>query len=432
MNPELLKQRTEWLAKAESADKAGDQCAFDAAMAEVEKIDAQATAAQASADRAARLAATRDAVQPARTVTSTGTAPVVANVRDLAQDDAKRGHRSLGHFAAQVMRASTDRSAFDTLAAATGMNQTVASDGGFLVPPSFANEIKDLMGTSDSLLDKTDNYTVEGESLTFPVVDDKNRTNGQIAGGVRAYFKSEAAQMTASKPQFRDHKLEPQELFCYVPVTDKMLRNSPIALEQWLTGKSADAINFKIGDTIINGTGIGQPKGILSSAGRVTVAKEGGQGAATIVKENIDKMWARCPAKHRANAIWIINQEVETQLESLSAVVGTGGVPVYLPAGGITETPNARLKGRPVLPLEYCAALGTEGDIMLVDFKQYSVGLKGGIEAAMSIHLRFDYAESVFRFRFEVDGQPWWQTPFTPYKGTGSTLSPFVTLAARA
>lgn len=431
MPPEILKQRAELLAKAEVANASGDQTTFDQHMSEIEKIDSSAASAQATADRAARLASMRDAVLPARTVTS-ASAPVISNVRDLKQDDLSRGHRSLGHFAAQVMAAGTgDREAFTTLAAATGMNQTVPSDGGFLVPPTFANEIKDLMGGVDSLLDKTDNYTVEGESLTFPVVDEKNRTNGQIAGGIRAYFKSEAAQMTTSKPAFRDHKLEPQELFCYVPVTDKMLRNSPIALNQWLTSKSAEAINMKVGDSIINGSGIGMPKGILSSAGRVTVAKEGGQVAATIVKENIDKMWSRCPYKHRANAIWVINQEIETQLESLSAVVGTGGVPVYMPPGGITETPNARLKGRPVLPLEYCAALGTEGDIMLVDFKQYSVGLKGGIEAAMSIHLRFDYAESVFRFRFEVDGQPWWNAPFTPFKGN-NTLSPFVTLATRA
>jgi HK97 family phage major capsid protein len=312
------------------------------------------------------------------------------------------------------------------------MNQTVPADGGFLVPPTFANEIKDLMaGGVDNLLDKTDNYTVEGESLTFPVVDDKNRTNGQVAGGVRAYWKSEAAQMTSSKPALRDHKIEPQELFAYVPVTDKLLRNSPLALNQFITTKSAEAINFKVGDGIINGTGIGQPKGILASAARVTVAKEGGQAAATIVKENIDKMWARCPYRFRNNAIWVINQEVETQLESLSAVVGTGGVPVYLPAGGIADTPNARLKGRPVMPLEYCQALGTEGDIMLIDFKQYCAGIKGGIDAAMSIHLRFDYAESVFRFRYEMDGQPWWTSPFTPFKGT-ATLSPFVTLASRA
>ena len=38
-------------------------------------------------------------------------------------------------------------------------------------------------------------------------------------------------------------------------MTDKLLRNSTMALNQFITSKSAEAINFKIGDGIINGTG---------------------------------------------------------------------------------------------------------------------------------------------------------------------------------
>jgi HK97 family phage major capsid protein len=443
MTPEQIKARAEWMAKAEAADKARDQAAFDAAMAEVEKIDAQAKDAQAAADRAARMAALRDPVQPARTVTSAGTttiavAPVghqaaVTSVRDRVLDDPNRGYRNLGAFAADVFAAqSGNGDAMRTLAAASGMNQAVPADGGFLVPPTFATQIHEMVTADDtSLLEMCDTYPVEGESLTFVATDDTNRTSGAVAGGVIAYWKSEAAQLTGSKPKFRDVKVEPQELFALVYVTDKLMRNSPIALDQFLTSAAARAINWKVGDAIINGTGIGKPKGILASAARVTVAKEAGQGATTIVKENIDKMWSRMVASSRANAVWLINQDIETQLESLSASVGTGGVPVYLPAGGIADAPNARLKGRPVIPVQYCQTLGTEGDIMLVDMKQYLAGLRRGIDAAMSIHLRFDYAETAFRFRFEVDGQPWWASPFTPAKSS-NTLSPFVTLATRA
>jgi hypothetical protein len=50
--------------------------------------------------------------------------------------------------------------------------------------------------------------------------------------------------------------------------------------------------------------------------------------------------------------------------------IGTGGVPVYLPPGGLSESPYAILKGRPVIPVEYCATLGTVGDIILADFTQ--------------------------------------------------------------
>jgi hypothetical protein len=37
----------------------------------------------------------------------------------------------------------------------------------------------------------------------------------------------------------------------------------------------------------------------------------------------------------------------------------------------------------------------------------YAAGVQGGVQAAVSMHLRFDYFEQAFRFMFAVDGQPW-------------------------
>ena len=62
---------------------------------------------------------------------------------------------------------------------------------------------------------------------------------------------------------------------------------------------------------------------------------------------------------------------------------------------------------------------------------QYYLATKGGIQAAQSIHVRFIYDESVFRFVYRIDGQPAWSSALTPFKGS-NTVSPFVGLAARA
>ena len=63
--------------------------------------------------------------------------------------------------------------------------------------------------------------------------------------------------------------------------------------------------------------------------------------------------------------------------------------------------------------------------------RQYVTISRGLVESALSIHLRFDYDESTFRFIFRVDGQPWWSAALTPYKGT-NTQSCFVALATRS
>ena len=105
------------------------------------------------------------------------------------------------------------------------------------------------------------------------------------------------------------------------------------------------------------------------------------------------------------------------------------GAPAYLPANGLAGTPYSTLFGRPVIPSEYTANLGTTGDIILADFSEYIAIDKGGVEAAQSIHVRFLYDEQVFRFVYRVDGQCAWHKALTPFSG-GSTLSPFVVLDA--
>ncbi len=357
------------------------------------------------------------------------------SVKDLAEEDPKHGFRSIGDFGRAVSQAYSGGQRDERLmigAAATGLQQGVGADGGFLVPPAFSQKIWDGMNVApDNLLGRTDQYTVEGESLTFNANAETSRANGSRYGGVRGYWINEAGQMTQTKPTFRQVKLEPQQLAVLVYATEKLLRNAPVALDQYLTKAATEEITFMVSDSIINGTGVGQPKGILASGARVTVAKETSQAAATIVKANIDKMWSRMHPRARANAVWYINVDIEPQLENMSMAVGTGGVPTYLPAGGTADAPLGRLKGRPVMPIEFCPTLGTEGDIICADLSTYASGVQGGVESAMSMHLRFDYAESVFRFMYAVDGQPWLASPITPYKGT-NTLSPIVTLATRA
>lgn len=367
-----------------------------------------------------------------------GTAPAKIVPLGLAiEQDPKRGFKSLGDFGLAVQGASLPGQIarrderLDILAAASGNSMGVGSEGGWLVPPQFSQTIWDGLNTGvDNLLSRCDSYTVTGDSLTFNANAETSRATGSRWGGIQGYWIAEADQMTASKPKLRQVKLEPQQLAVLCYATDKLLKNA-VATEQWLTRAAVDEINFLVGDSIVNGTGAGQPLGILTGSAKVSVAKDTAQTAKTITFDNVINMWARMHARSRGNAVWLINQDAEPSLAKMSMNVGTGGVPVYLPANGIADSPLASLMGRPVIPIEYAQTLGTVGDIILADMKSYAVGLRGGIESAMSMHLRFDYNETAFRFLFEVDGQPWLASPITPFKGSNTT-SPFVVLATRA
>lgn len=349
--------------------------------------------------------------------------------------DPRRGFANFGEFG-QTIHAICDPSRrraderIDLIQAATGSSMGEGASLGVLIPPQFSTAIWDRMQTNpNNLMELCDRYTVQGDSLTLIANKQSDDSDGTVYGGVLAYWLKEAGQMTGTKPKVRDLELKLNQLGVLIYATDRLLNNA-VALEQYFEKAASAAIMHKVNDAIFEGDGAGKPYGFLNAPGTVVVSKESQQSADTIVKGNIDKMYSRMLSDFRDGALWFNNQDTEPQLEALAADVGTGGVPVYLPPGGYTEAPNARLKGRPVRALKYCSTVGDKGDIVFANLAAYALGIRGTIETAMSIHLRFDYNETAFRFLFEVDGQPWIDAPLTPFKGS-NTLSPFVVLEAR-
>jgi len=214
---------------------------------------------------------------------------------------------------------------------------------------------------------------------------------------------------------------------CYA--TDELLDDSS-ALQSVITQGFQSEMGFKLDDGIINGTGAGQLLGLMNSPATVTVTKETGQDASTVVYENIVKMWSRLLPDAQMDAIWLINQDVFPSLATMGLAVGTGGSSVYLPPGGASAQPYAQLLGRPVIPMEQCQTLGTKGDIILFSPSGYLFVDKGGMKSDSSIHVQFVTDQTCFRFVYRCDGQPKLAKAITPYKGT-NTLSYAVVLQSR-
>ena len=316
--------------------------------------------------------------------------------------------------------------------AITGMSEAVAADGGFLVGTDRGGSLLQRVYAVGDLLQRVDVTPISTASngMTFYGVNETSRADGSRRGGIQAYWAAEGGEKTSSKPAFREMNLKLHKLVALVYSTDELLQDTT-ALEAWIMANLPEEIRFKAEDAIINGTGTGMPQGLLASGAVISVAKETGQAADTIVSQNVMKMWSRMWAPSRRNAVWLINQDCEPQLMQMSLAVGTGGVALYFPPGGLSASPYASLLGRPVIPSEYCQTVGDNGDIILADFREYQMIEKGGIQSASSIHVRFIYGESVFRFVYRCDGQSKWNSALTPKNGS-NTLSPFITLAARA
>ena len=366
-----------------------------------------------------------------------GPAPVDPKTYEVGENNkSKQKFGSLGQQMGAIMSACkpgghVDPRLYNQPKGATGLSESVPSDGGFLVQQDFSEQLlQDLMQTG-ILAPMCRRVPISGNANSMKIngVDETSRATGSRQGGIRGYWADEADEKTASKPKFRKIELNLNKLVGLCYATDELLSDAS-ALEGIIRQGFASEFGFLVDDAIIAGTGAGQPLGVTNSGALVTVGAEAGQDADTVVAENIINMYARLFAASRPNAVWLVNQTVEPELMKMSIGVGTGGNLVYMPPGGLSDSPYGRLLGIPVRAIEQCSALGDLGDIILGDFRNgYILAEKGGIESAMSIHVRFIYDESVFRFVLRIDGQPVRATPLTPYKG--NTLSHFVTLAAR-
>lgn len=343
---------------------------------------------------------------------------------------------SLGEQLAAVMNAGRPGGQIDPrlFNAATGLGETVPSDGGFLVQQDFVNELLQDAFATGILASRCSRQPISGNANSVKIngVDETSRASSRY-GGIISYWADEAAEKTASKPKFRKIELNLKKLIGLCYATDELLQDAP-ALEGFIRTAFPGEFGFQLDDAIINGTGAGMPLGILNAGCLVSVSKESGQMATTIVAENIVKMYSRRFAGQTGNYAWFYNQNIEPQLFTMSLAVGTGGVPIYMPPGGLSDAPYGRLMGLPAIAIEQAATLGTAGDIILANFQNgYILAEKGGIQADVSIHVRFVYDESVFRFVLRVDGQPVRASALTPYKGgAGATQSHFVVLETRS
>jgi len=351
-----------------------------------------------------------------------------------SSDDSEMKFKSFGEQLSAIYKAAMPNGEMDVrLKAASGLNEGIGADGGFLLQPEFSNELLTIAHGQSQLFGKCRRIPVgpQSNSLVLNGIDEVSRVEGSRWGGVQVYWSGEAGTVTAKRPKIRQMTLKLKKLMGVAYATEELLQDTT-ALQSVLTQAFSEEFAYKVDDGIINGNGAGQMYGVLVSPALVSQVKETGQAADTVVFENIINMWNRMPAYLRSGAEWYINQDVEPQLFQMYLAAGTGGVPVYLPANGIVGAPSSgSLMGRPVVPIEQCPALGDLGDILFMNLKEYLVIDKGGMSSDTSIHVRFLYDEQTFKFTYRVDGQPLWSSALTAAKG-GTTRSPFVALAARA
>ena len=276
--------------------------------------------------------------------------------------------------------------------------------GGFLVPEEFQSEVIRFATEAAIVRPKARVFPMASDTLTLPKLD---QSNYKFAGININWEGDEGEEKVESQPKFGRITLKVGKMIGLCPVSDDLLQDSAINLANFLVSIFGEAIAYEEDKRFLTGNGINKPLGIVN-CGTARIRKESGK----IIYEDLKHMVEDLPAWADAGAMWMLTKAALTEILDIksgiytgSAVDETEGFPLFLPGFSIAAGIPKTILGYPYALTDKLPAVGNKGDLILGNLKAYFIGDRGGLMVASSIHDRFKFDETVFRFVKRVDGQ---------------------------
>lgn len=309
------------------------------------------------------------------------------------------------------------------------MSEGVGSEGGFLLPSAFEKRVLDANLEDEIVRPRAQVFGLgrgKGNSLVVPATSDTDHSSFEVAG-ITSYWGGEADTKTETQPKLRQISMKVNELYAYTETSDILLEDSFIPIGDLVGKLFYQNLKWRFDNAFLNGTGGGQPLGILNANCTGTQSAESGQDASTIAYENLCGMLGKLMPGSFKNSVWLAEISTIPELLKLSLKVGTAGVyfPVLTGADG-----KFNMLYRPVIFTEHLPVLGSAGCLLLADFSQYLILIKEGMRLETSRDFKFQQNQTVFRMVTRIDGQPANNSSLTLKSGT--IVYSFVKLGAVA
>jgi len=304
---------------------------------------------------------------------------------------------------------------------------TSPESGGFIVPSETASQIHDIGLEGDFVMGKAWVVPMRHGEIKIPATQIGDHSSN-LMGGFQAYWVEEEGTLNEANPKVREITLKARKLTGLIKYSAELFADSQGGQDAIISlcGKGLGWYRLK---AWLQGTGIGEPLGVQNSPCLVSVAKQTGQVADSIVFENILDMMAAFYMPGWNRAVWVANPSCIPQLMSMSLAVGLGGAPIQ-PAMIPDAQGNFTLMTRPMIFTEHAPVLGDANDLMLCDFGQYVIGLTEELRYDQSIHPAFLTDQIYSRLITRCCATTLWDEPLV--LATGQEVSPFVGLAERA
>jgi HK97 family phage major capsid protein len=292
---------------------------------------------------------------------------------------------------------------------------TSGTTGGYTVPPEFSTGIfRDI--AEQSIFRNAGAYiqpmTAATMLLPLPAATTVPSAAGipPWFGGMTFGYNVEAATLVETEPTFNMVELRANELSGYITISNPLLDDGGAPLEGFLRRIFANCAAWVEDYFFLNGNGVGKPMGVLNAACAISVTR----GTANKIQQaDVSAMIGKLIPSSFTRAAWIVAVDAVNQLTQLADASGRSS---FVPNDGIenlaqrTGKPIGSLLSLPVYPTEKTPALGTKGDLILLDPALYVIGDRGEVQIDVSREASLSMWQknlAVFRVILRSDGQPW-------------------------
>lgn len=269
-----------------------------------------------------------------------------------------------------------------------GMYENVGGSGtygGFLVPEEFRAEVirkaQNLVAVRQA---GARVLTTNSNSLNIPV----EATTGQ------GTWLDERGEYQDSAPTFGQLNFTPFKYGRLVKVSDELLADSAVNIANYLADLYAREFGDAQDQAFIQGTGTGQPQGIINHPNVVTVPFNAANGG-----DNIINLKYTVPVKYHSNLAFVMNGKTSQVVRKMKDDSGS-----YLwraGNGSLADGQPETLDGRPV----YLSDHVPDGTIIVGDFANYYIVERSGMTIQRSDHFAFNTGEIAFRGEMRLDAK---------------------------
>lgn len=284
---------------------------------------------------------------------------------------------------APVLTSEQEKAAFNA-----GTN----ADGGFTIPEELEASLLSYAEEEGVVRPRATKISMKSDTWKKNKLD---QSSSQF-GGVTISWVGESDTTTDTKFSMGQISLVAKKALMLTTESREIINDSAIDFANYVVNIFGRALAYFEDDAFLNGTGIGQPLGVLADTNIPVVHRK---TANQIVYEDINKMFYALKPVFRRQAIWIGSTGAIQYIDGL-----VDGVGKPLLSESLKSTTPTTLKGKGFVETEKCAALGSKGDLAFVDFSWYYIGDREGTTVDASVHDRFRYDEITIRLVKRVDG----------------------------